>query len=331
MKRILYATLGALTLLLAVAIPTEAANAACGNWAPTTGEISTSLTKNPNVFTVRTTFRFTTQDIANLRCTGSSALEVDAINYDGGLYAGLVGWSSNMPGRYLDTEAFDDPAARTLTVGTQSASSLQANVDYYTEVKITEVTVSKATRTRMYLNFQRGHWASKIRNPKEAASCLSRGRQDPAWCVFADETVRMQDRQVSALGVDLNKTYPTNDIKQWGAWRRSVLTEGGRLNPGMRMVSPNGLNELVMQSDGNLVEYIPGRAVWSTQTFVPGTVAILQSDGNLVLVAPGNRPVWQSGTYKWAHSSVEIQDDRNVVVYAPGHIAVWANGTAGKP
>ncbi|MGW5657584.1 hypothetical protein [Streptomyces humi] len=113
---------------------------------------------------------------------------------------------------------------------------------------------------------------------------------------------------------------------------RGRLLPGGRLNPGDRLVSPNGLNVLVMQQDGNLVETIPrGRVVWQSGTHDPYSVLFMQNDGNLVVVAPGNRPVWASGTARRPGSDLELQDDRNLVVYAPGHVAVWANNIAGRP
>ncbi|WP_052768492.1 hypothetical protein [Streptomyces humi] len=113
---------------------------------------------------------------------------------------------------------------------------------------------------------------------------------------------------------------------------RGRLLPGGRLNPGDRLVSPNRLNVLVMQQDGNLVETIPrGRIVWQSGTHDPYSVLFMQNDGNLVVVAPGNRPVWASGTAGRPGSDLELQNDRNLVVYAPGHVAVWANNIAGRP
>ncbi len=106
-----------------------------------------------------------------------------------------------------------------------------------------------------------------------------------------------------------------------------TLNPQQQLNPGDQLVSSNGRYVLVMQGDGNLVEYeTGGSAVWASGTSVPGTVFINQADGNFVLVAPGNHPVWATGT-NTPGTLLTVQDDGNVAAYAPGHRAVWATNT----
>lgn len=111
---------------------------------------------------------------------------------------------------------------------------------------------------------------------------------------------------------------------------------------------------LVMQADGNLVDYqeYTGEARWSTRTGAPGAVAVMQDDGNLVVYAPGGRAVWASKSdqapaleqnqdrllngqlmgrgdslvsQNGSHRAV-LQTDGNVVVYGPSG-PVWATGT----
>ena len=107
------------------------------------------------------------------------------------------------------------------------------------------------------------------------------------------------------------------------------LNPNEQLNPGERLISPNGQYVLTMQGDGNLVEYAPGnRAVWATGTNRANSVVRMQGDGNLVVIAPGNVAVWSTGTNA-AGSDVELQSDGNIVVYAPGHAARWASGAPG--
>ena len=106
------------------------------------------------------------------------------------------------------------------------------------------------------------------------------------------------------------------------------LNPGEQLNAGQRLVSTNGSYVLVMQGDGNLVEYAPGnRAVWASGTSVANSVALMQRDGNLVVIAPGNRPVWGTGTSGNAGADLELQNDGNLVVYGTGHVARWASGS----
>lgn len=108
------------------------------------------------------------------------------------------------------------------------------------------------------------------------------------------------------------------------------LTAGQTLTPGTRLVSPNAAFTLEMQTDGNLVQYGPRRSVmWSTRTFVPGTVLRLQEDGNLVLIAPGNNPIWATATERHSRNTLELQSDGNLVVYAQGHRAIWQRSMGG--
>jgi hypothetical protein len=105
------------------------------------------------------------------------------------------------------------------------------------------------------------------------------------------------------------------------------LSAGEQLGTNARLVSPNGQFVLVMQADGNLVEYAPGnRAVWSTGTNRAGSIVRMQTDGNLVVVAPGNISVWWTGTNGNPNAALELQDDGNAVVYGAGHVARWFSG-----
>lgn len=113
---------------------------------------------------------------------------------------------------------------------------------------------------------------------------------------------------------------------------RSLLYPGERLNPGDQLTSLNGRYLLVMQGDGNLVEYDAGRSVWTSNTAGhSGSDFEAQSDGNFVVYAPGHVSVWESNTAGRAGSAgsvLKIQDDRNIVIYAPGNVAVWESHTA---
>jgi hypothetical protein len=116
------------------------------------------------------------------------------------------------------------------------------------------------------------------------------------------------------------------------------LTAGQQLNPGERLVSPGGQYALVMQGDGNLVEYAPGnRAVWATGTNRANSILRMQDDGNLVIVAPGNISIWATSSHNNPGAQVEMQGDGNVVVYGQPHQARWASGVpagggdAGRP
>jgi len=74
------------------------------------------------------------------------------------------------------------------------------------------------------------------------------------------------------------------------------LVGGQKLRPGQDILSANG-HKVVMQRDGNLVEYTSsGHPLWATHTDGhPGAYAVMQTDGNLVVYLAA-RPLWSTGT-----------------------------------
>lgn len=101
----------------------------------------------------------------------------------------------------------------------------------------------------------------------------------------------------------------------------SQLLNGEQLTVNQSLRSPNGAYVLVMQSDGNLVEYGPSGAVWASGTGGADHV-VMQSDGNLVVYSP-SAAKWGSGTDGYgAGVTLSLQDDSNLVLYRIGS-AVW--------
>lgn len=77
------------------------------------------------------------------------------------------------------------------------------------------------------------------------------------------------------------------------------LQVGESMTPGDALRSANGVFSLILQSDGNLVEYAGGRPMWTTSTSNKGGARLtLQSDGNLVLYTAASKAIW--GTFKYA-------------------------------
>ena len=75
----------------------------------------------------------------------------------------------------------------------------------------------------------------------------------------------------------------------------SYLYAGQTMQQGQYLISSNGQYRLIMQGNGNLVEYIQGHALWSSRTSGHGAYAVMQGDGNLV-VYQGSTPLWGSST-----------------------------------
>jgi hypothetical protein len=102
----------------------------------------------------------------------------------------------------------------------------------------------------------------------------------------------------------------------------STLSPGQSLSPGQEIDA--GGYRLVMQTDGNLVEYTGSSVLFASNTAgQSGDYLIMQTDGNLVVYSSGGQWRWQSGTPGYTNSYLAIQTDGNVVVYHGG-AAVWA-------
>ena len=84
----------------------------------------------------------------------------------------------------------------------------------------------------------------------------------------------------------------------------TTLEPGQTMKAGDFLTIPSGAVQLVMQSDGNLVEYVYNgssrsnerTALWSTQTaHHPGAVFKMQTDGNAVVYL-GSKALWNTHT-----------------------------------
>lgn len=138
----------------------------------------------------------------------------------------------------------------------------------------------------------------------------------------------------------------------------AVVVRNSFLTAWSNGVSNGNVKELVMQSDGNLVEYAKnGQAIWASNTAGNnGAYLIAQTDGNAVIYTSGGQPLWSSSTpttpdglqrvteriisngvvlrgqqFKTANGAYRLimQSDGNLVLYSPNR-AVWASNTAGK-
>lgn len=106
------------------------------------------------------------------------------------------------------------------------------------------------------------------------------------------------------------------------------LASGQHLFPGEYLDSPDGTVTLKHQTDGNVVLYRDGAALWSTVTYGGATARLtMQEDGNLVLYALDGTPLWH--TFSWGHpgATLRLQNDCNVVVYDPNVQPLWNAGT----
>jgi surface antigen len=120
--------------------------------------------------------------------------------------------------------------------------------------------------------------------------------------------------------------YSSNGSPLWADYAVS-----SKLLDGQTLTANEFLNaaqyQLIMQSDGNLVEYMEGTAQWSSGTDGDvGDYLILQDDGNLVIYSSSGSALWNAGTEGNAGDGFVVQTDGNVVIYSSGGVALWAKG-----
>ena len=120
----------------------------------------------------------------------------------------------------------------------------------------------------------------------------------------------------------------------------STVTAPATLSGGQYLVSGHQQYRLVMQADGNLVQYGNGAALWSSMTWGnPGAHLTLQADGNLVVYSTDGRALWNSGTWTAGPGVVlSLGDDGHVSLLPPASngatataaSALWDDGAPGS-
>jgi hypothetical protein len=101
------------------------------------------------------------------------------------------------------------------------------------------------------------------------------------------------------------------------------LPSGATLVRGQSSDSCNGLYQLTMQGDGNLVAYDTSfQPRWASGT-VNGAYLTMQSDGNLVEYDDHNQRIWETGTAS-PGAYFLIQSDGNLVVYSASATPLWS-------
>jgi hypothetical protein len=151
--------------------------------------------------------------------------------------------------------------------------------------------------------------------------------------VWASGTAGTGSANHLALQGDGNLVVSTSaGTPVWAAGRNNAdqLCTSAELHAGQYLYSPSEQYQVIMQTDGNLVIYVSGTAIWASGTAGTGSANYLamQDDGNLVIYTSAGKAVWASGTYGGGiHSVLDMQDDGNLVIYAAPGYPTWASGT----
>jgi len=136
---------------------------------------------------------------------------------------------------------------------------------------------------------------------------------------------------LAAAGLVTFTSIAFSSSPAWAGAGTSVLWAGQTLQAGQELISDGGQYALAMQTDGNLVVYGNGCALWASNTAGTGSSdhLVMQTDGNLVIYTSAGRPVWASNTVgSGSGDYLAMQTDGNLVVYTSANHAVWASGAA---
>ena len=101
-----------------------------------------------------------------------------------------------------------------------------------------------------------------------------------------------------------------------------VLNPGSQLNPGEGITSPSGQYSIVMQADGNFVEYDGAASAWATGTNTTGSVIDMQTDGNLVIYS-GTTAKWASGTSGNAGAYLVLGNNGILTIDSASGVPIW--------
>ncbi|WP_161967964.1 hypothetical protein [Fimbriiglobus ruber] len=229
-------------------------------------------------------------------------------------YAGNNTYSDNEGGNYVDYEGGGvsvyslAPVSSSLTpyqLLTPGQFLVSPNGYYW-------VTLQPDGNFVLYNKFYNALWASRTSQPATDVVMQGDGNlvvYGPSGATWNSITsgypgaylTLQDDGNLVIYDVINNVNTPIWATRTQGGMPARVLS----LTPGQSIYSANGLYQLTLQADGNLVEYNTqtGIAAWSSGTFGQNAIeAIMQWDGDLVIYGPTNadgtlNPIWSSGTY----------------------------------
>jgi hypothetical protein len=192
---------------------------------------------------------------------------------------------------------------------------------------LTAVYDAGAKQTRLYVNGEPAGVATVTESPFNAAGAMlvgqtfRHGALTDQWHGGIDDIAvfqgAMNDAAVSLMYEHQNAdSGAANELHQ-----PKTLEAGHALRAGSY--------ELRMQTDGNLVLYRQGVAIWSPNTWGhSGAYTAMQGDGNLVIYDKNKVPLWHSNTYRSAADRLVLFDDGRLELHDAVGRVVWKRPTA---
>jgi Carboxypeptidase regulatory-like domain len=146
------------------------------------------------------------------------------------------------------------------------------------------------------------------------------GPFNPQWY---NNTAQGAVSQSGAVAVAVTVASPATGINAVLTTEVGALLPNTTLSANQSLFSPDGQFKLVMQGDGNLVEYEGSTSIWASGTSGTGNYAVMQGDGNLVVYSSTNAVKWASGTSGNAGAFLQLADGGVLSVQAVNGGPLW--------
>ena len=143
-------------------------------------------------------------------------------------------------------------------------------------------------------------------------------------------SARWRDRTMNAGDILYCSTSPLGSCAEYGYWAWTSLLRAERVRPS----SLSGTKLQIRLTPG----YNSSKTCWAPGGFALGYPSLrgaedsymtMQSDGNLVWYSNG-RAIWSSRTNGNPGARLDVQEDGNVVIYTKSNRAIWATNTANR-
>ncbi|MGN8048282.1 peptidoglycan DD-metalloendopeptidase family protein [Curtobacterium sp. 22159] len=134
-----------------------------------------------------------------------------------------------------------------------------------------------------------------------------------------------RDLGVQPDGIIRSKTTANKVLWSVDSYQDRVKA-GNVILPGTVLRSDTSQSRtFTMQADGNLVQLVSGKPVWSSRTSrKPGARAAVQTDGSLAVIGTDGRTLWSSNSGRAGAGQLLVQLDANVVVYGKNDTRAWS-------
>ncbi len=106
------------------------------------------------------------------------------------------------------------------------------------------------------------------------------------------------------------------------------LVDGQKIYPGQYLLSPDAQTSFNLMTNGDLIEYQNYLPVWSNNINIsnPGYL-ILQTDGNLVEYNTSGTAVWNANTAGNSGDTLSLLTNGNIVINSSSGTLLWSTGT----